>query len=578
MTSSDKKHGEWPLLGCGVGLRSEHYPAILESFPPMDFFEAVSENYMNTGGRPLAMLEKVRERYPVVLHGVALSIGSCDPLHPQYLDSLKKLVDRIEPELVSDHLCWSGAGGETLHDLLPLPLTDESVQHVVRRVDQVQTHLGRKILLENVSTYVTFSHSVMPEWEFLVEVASRSGCGILLDINNLYVNAVNHGFNPLDYLRHIPAEKVGQFHLAGHTPMGKFLFDTHSARVTEAVWELYREALKLYGRVSTLIEWDEKIPSFDELSSEAARARGFYLQSMCRPVGNRHDCSLQSDVKSGVSLQKGQAVLAMEGFSLSQVQDLMKSAIQPLGANRLPDTLLNPQGGDPGKERMSVYADGYIARTHAALGETYPALARLIGPEDFCELAEAYAGKGPATEYDLAKIGEGMPDFLKTYPEISGKPYGVDLARFEWFVARAFHAYDGVPLQQAALQALAPEDWEHIRLIFQPSVYLFESDWPVLALWEARQQEKSLTGALEKLSEPERVLISRAQNRIRTEKLGLAQYRILRGLMAGRSLGAVCEDLADFEDEVSLQSWFSAWIQDGLLARLELAKSNQPLV
>ena len=568
MTFSDKMHGDWPLLGCGVGLRSEHYPAILEAYPPMDFFEAISENYMNTGGRPLTMLEQVRERYPVVLHGVALSIGSCDPLHPQYLESLKRLVDRIQPEMVSDHLCWSGAGGAVLHDLLPLPLTEESVEHVVRRVDQVQTCLGRKILLENVSTYVTFSHSVMPEWEFIAEVARRSGCGILLDINNIYVNAVNHGFNPLDYLRHIPAQMVGQFHLAGHTPMGKFLFDTHSARVTEHVWELYREALKLYGRVSTLIEWDEAIPSFDELSAEAGRARTFYSQTAGTPL-TAHVPAL--------SLQQGHAAPVVEGLSLARVQDLFKSAIQPLGANCLPDTLLNPQGGDPGKERMSVYADGYIARTHAALAETYPALERLLGHEEFCKLAEAYAGKGPATEYDLAKIGEGMPDFLKAYLQTAGRPYCSELARFEWLVARAFHAYDGAALEQTALQTLAPEDWEHIRLIFQPSVRIFESEWPVLELWEARQQAAPASGEVKKLSEPERVLISRAQKRIRTERLGQVQYRLLQGLAAGQSLGEVCEELGDFDDATSLQSWFSAWIQDGLLARLELAKSNQPL-
>ena len=239
----------------------------------MDWFEAISENFMDSGGRPLAILESVRARYPVALHGVALSIGSTDPLDRTYLARLKTLADRIEPAIVSDHLCWTGVEGEQLHDLLPLPFTEESLRHVVERVQQVQEALGRRLLLENVSAYVTFRHSTMPEWEFLTAVAQRSGCGILLDLNNIYVNAYNHQFDARDYLRHIPGELVGQFHLAGHTDMGAYLFDTHSRPVIDAVWGLYRNALDRWGPVTTLIEWDEEIPPFPRLAEEAARAR-----------------------------------------------------------------------------------------------------------------------------------------------------------------------------------------------------------------------------------------------------------------------------------------------------------------
>ena len=263
----------WPTLGCGVGLRSEHYEFITQAWPAMDWFEAISENFMDSGGRPLAILESVRARYPVALHGVALSIGSTDPLDRTYLARLKTLADRIEPAIVSDHLCWTGVEGEQLHDLLPLPFTEESLRHVVERVQQVQEALGRRLLLENVSAYVTFRHSTMPEWEFLTAVAQRSGCGILLDLNNIYVNAYNHQFDARDYLRHIPGELVGQFHLAGHTDMGAYLFDTHSRPVIDAVWGLYRNALDRWGPVTTLIEWDEEIPPFPRLAEEADRAR-----------------------------------------------------------------------------------------------------------------------------------------------------------------------------------------------------------------------------------------------------------------------------------------------------------------
>ena len=268
----------WPTLGCGVGLRTEHYDVITRDWPPVDWVEAISENFMDSGGRPLRILEAVRRRYPVALHGVSLSIGSTDPLDRRYLSRLKALVDRIDPAIVSDHLCWTGVAGENLHDLLPLPFTEEAIRHVAGRVEEAQAYLGRRLLLENVSTYVTYRHSTMPEWQFLTEVAERSGCGILLDLNNIYVNAYNHQFDPADYLRQIPGELVGQCHLAGHTDMGAYLFDTHSRPVIEAVWDLYRQALRRWGPVTTLIEWDEDIPPFPVLAEEAEKARAIYVQ------------------------------------------------------------------------------------------------------------------------------------------------------------------------------------------------------------------------------------------------------------------------------------------------------------
>lgn len=270
----------WPNLGCGVGLRTEHYDEITSAWPRMDWFEAISENFMGSGGRPLRILEQVRAHYPVALHGVSLSIGSTDPLDPEYLRQLKALADRIEPAIVSDHLCWTGVDGSNLHDLLPLPFTEEAVRHVAGRVQQVQETLGRRILLENVSSYVTYAQSTMREWEFLREVAERSGCGLLLDLNNVYVNAFNHQFDPREFLANLPGELIGQFHLAGHTDMGSYLFDTHSRPVIPPVWDLYQQALARWGPVATLIEWDEDIPPFARLAEEADKARAIFVQTL----------------------------------------------------------------------------------------------------------------------------------------------------------------------------------------------------------------------------------------------------------------------------------------------------------
>lgn len=268
------------FLGHGVGLRRDHFERVLSGPARVDWFEVISENFMVDGGRPLDVLTRVRERYPVVLHGVSLSIGSTDPLDEGYLDRLLGLTKRFEPVWVSDHLCWTGVGGRQAHDLLPLPYTEQAIGHVVGRVLRVQERLGRPIALENVSSYVAYAHSAMPEWEFLAEVARRSGCGILLDINNIYVSSKNHRFDPRAYLQGVPADKVWQFHLAGHSNKGTFLLDTHDHPVIDEVWDLYRDAVRRFGPVSTLIEWDDKIPEFGRLEEESGRARAIQDEAL----------------------------------------------------------------------------------------------------------------------------------------------------------------------------------------------------------------------------------------------------------------------------------------------------------
>lgn len=240
----------------------------------MRFFEVVSENYMDTEGRPMLALEGVRRRYPIALHGVGLSIGSVEGVRADYIARLKSLAERVEPFVISDHLCWTGPRRANFHDLLPLPFTQEALALLVQRVGQVQEALGRRILLENVSSYLSYPHSEMTEWEFLAELSSRAGCGILLDVNNVFISARNHGFDPRAYLAGLPTGAVGQVHLAGHDDMGDYLFDTHAKPVCPEVWELFQEAsLRLPARTPVMIEWDEDIPEWDRLEAEALRAK-----------------------------------------------------------------------------------------------------------------------------------------------------------------------------------------------------------------------------------------------------------------------------------------------------------------
>ena len=266
----------------GIGLRAPHMRELLETRPAVAWLEVHSENYFAEGGRAVAELMQVRRDYPLSLHGVGLSLGSADPLDREHLLKLKRAVERFSPALVSEHLCWVSAGGAYLHDLLPLPYTEEAVRHVVGRIAQAQESLGRQILIENVSSYLEYEHSTMPEWEFLREVAARAGCGILLDVNNVYVSAVNHGFDARRYIDSVPAEAVREIHLAGHLEKRvdgvELLIDTHDRPVKEAVWELYVYALQAIGPRPTLLEWDSDLPSLGELLAEAAKAERILVQ------------------------------------------------------------------------------------------------------------------------------------------------------------------------------------------------------------------------------------------------------------------------------------------------------------
>lgn len=258
---------------CGVGLRAPHYREVLDTLPATGWLEVHSENYFGDGGQPHFYLGRCREHYPLSLHGVGLGLGSASPLDSAHLQKLKGLIERYDPFVVSDHICWSSAGGRHLNDLLPLPYTEEALAHLSQRVMQAQETAGRRILMENVSSYLRYTHSTIPEWEFVAELARRSGCGLLFDVNNVYVNAVNHGFDARDYIAAMPGDAVQEIHLAGFDASGSCLIDTHGTPVSDAVWDLYRAAIRSMGPKPTLIEWDTDLPPLSTLLEQAARAQ-----------------------------------------------------------------------------------------------------------------------------------------------------------------------------------------------------------------------------------------------------------------------------------------------------------------
>ena len=264
-----------PNPGLGLGLRSKHFNYILENNPKVDWFEIISENFMDSGGRPIHILKQVAERYPIVMHGVSLSIGSTDPLNREYLTKLKRLATEIKPLWVSDHLCWTGVNGLNTHDLLPVALTEEALKHICKRINEIQDFMQRPMVFENPSTYLTFKQSTIPEYDFLRYMTEETGCGLLLDVNNVYVSGYNNDFDAEHYIRQLPHDRIVQMHIAGHQNCGDYIIDTHDRQVIQNVWKLYNLAWKLTGGVATLLEWDSNIPEFEEYHAELMKSKQY---------------------------------------------------------------------------------------------------------------------------------------------------------------------------------------------------------------------------------------------------------------------------------------------------------------
>ena len=554
----------WPVLGCGAGLRPDHYPTVRSEWPRIDWFEVVTENFMDTGGRPLAILEDIRSHYPIALHGVNLSIGTTDALDYAYLKKLKALAERVDPAVISDHFCWTGVEGEQLHDLLPLPFTEEAIAHVVERVQKIQEFLGRPIMLENPSSYFTYRHSVIPEWDFYTEISKRSGCGILLDLNNIYVNSVNHQFDPMTYLKNIPGERVGYFHLAGHTNMGDYLFDTHSKPVIPDVWRIYQEALRLWGPVSTIVEWDEDLPDFKGVLTEVEKAKAI-RNEMCvetqKPLsanGFQQNC-------------KAKVISDIDGPNLSQLQSWLKDRIlskpKTQESKQLAE-ILNDQHGTPGVERTLIYSNGYKVRIHEALGEVYETIQMILGEEAFEKLAYEYADHYPSRYYNLSHTGQHLAEFVRKEPLwLKQYPFLKDLAQFEWQASKAFHAHDQPAVDLMKLSKIPMESWEKATFVFQPSISIVESKWPLLRLWKA-QKEKTSVAKIEPSKQSEYFLIGRQAYQIRCESLDEKQFQLIQALLRGLDLGAALEKLAEDSDDKEpypVMEWFARWAQDGLI-------------
>jgi uncharacterized protein (UPF0276 family) len=527
------------LLGVGVGLRAPHYRVFLEQRPRVGWLEVHSENYLERGGWDAHVLEQLRVDYPISLHGVGLGIGSAGGFSMEHAKRVRDLVQRIEPVLVSEHLCWGAAGSRNLNDLLPMPLTDESLHLVAERVDRIQNMLGRRILLENVSTYLRFASDAMSEAEFLAQLAARTGCGILLDVNNLYVNQCNHGEDALAALRAIAPQSVGEIHLAGHLVTPEAVIDNHGARVAPEVWDLYRAALRRFGDVPTLIEWDTDLPEPDVLLAEAERARA--IMKDLHPV---------------------------PASELEQTQAAFADALFDAGKEHRALPLFK---GDMAlvEQRFALYRGNLSGTWDKTLANAYPVLQTLVGEEFFAALAREYGKAHPSTDGDLNRFGEHFGEFLSGFEHVAEYPYFPDMARLEWALHRAHYADGAAMLDNGALSALAAEQMDTARLKLHPACSLFSSPWAIVDLWQAHQPGREQEFPAE-LAQASRAVIARPHWKCEVLPLSAAAHAMLGCLAAGESLGAALDVALALDEQFDFATWLRQWLQAGIFISLNL--------
>lgn len=546
--------------GFGLGLRPEHYEEILQQKPPIDWFEIISENYLVAGGRPLANLDEIRKHYPMVMHGVSLSVGSSDPLDFAYLKQLKALASRIEPRWISDHLCWTGVHGMNMHDLLPLAYTVAAIDHIVSRIQQVQDYLGRQILIENVSSYLTFTRSEMAEWEFIREILERADCYLLLDINNIYVSALNHGFDAQDYLNALPAERVLQIHLAGHSNKGDYLIDTHDAPVSPEVWDLYATAIRKFGPVATMIERDDNIPPLADLLTELQIARDIMRD-------NLPEATMTS---SGIlPPSRGQATGDPENHAYqTALQNYLLDGQEEEGC------FVVQTGKLSSATRLGIYRDGYTIRLLDALANNYPCLKQYVGEAVFQEAGSAYIAENPSSYRSIRWFGDRFANFLSRYTPQS--PWLSELARFEWGLTMAFDAADDLLLQVEELIKLPAELWANLRFTLHSSVQRFDFCWNTVAIWKALSTRQTVIDAEKN---PQSWLLWRRDYINHFHALSVEEAFAIDALIQGLSFGEICEGLCQWIDEEQVgmraATFLKGWIQSDLLSGVKNEKQGQ---
>ncbi len=534
-------------LGVGVGLRAPHYRQFVEQRPRAAWLEVHTENYLDQAGWDWHVLQQLRRDYPISLHGVGLGLGSARGFSSEHLERVRSLVQRVEPVLVSEHLCWGAVGDRQLNDLLPLKLDAEALALMCARVQQVQECLQRQLLLENVSTYLRFHADSMSEAEFMAALAARTGCALLLDINNLYVNQCNHGEDALAAIAAIGVGTVGEMHLAGHLVTPQAVIDHHGDRVADPVWRLYEAALQRFGPLPTLIEWDTDIPALEVLLGEAEQARLLAQRCTAPAAAPRW----QPDMVTQITAGQG----AADAAALAVDQQVFAGAL--FDATQTSQALAKCKG-EQTEHRFALYRGNLSATWQKTLAAAYPVLQMLVGAEFFGGLAQAYGRRHPSDSGDLNRFGAHFGDFLQSFPHVADYPYLPDMARLEWALHRAHYAPSADGITPAQLAAVPPEQLEAARCVLHPACRLTASDWAVVALWQAHQPDSGVAFPSD-MAQPSHGLVLRPLWKTQLVPLGRASHAALSVLAEGRHFGAALDAAfaldEDFDVAVNLQQW-----------------------
>ncbi len=538
----------FPQLGFGLGLRPQHYRHILRYQPKIDWFEIISENFMDTDGLPKRNLAKIKERYPIVMHGVAMSIGTVDPLNSEYLRKLKALIDWINPAWISDHLCWTGIAHKNSHDLLPVPYTEEALKHIVSRIKQVQDFLGRPIALENPSTYLEFKTSHISESEFIAQMAKESGCNLLLDVNNVYVTCFNHRLDPQGYIDALPLDRVIQIHLSGHTNKGTYIIDTHDDHVVDEVWQIYKYVVHKAGRVpNTMIEWDGNIPSFPILNDELKKAK--------RAAKNAADFLLPK-------LEKKEESYSNFTTPLFEAQSVMQQAIFSGDKKDAANWIRSKKNFAP-KNQLSVYVDSYRLRLIDVVSEDYPVLKKYLGEKKFSQLIEDFVEENNSDHFNIGRFAVKLSQFLvqKKYDK-----FAIELCDLETAISQLADAKETQVLTTQDLAKITEEKLENLVLQPRAALKLLAFDHAINSYY--------LEHLSEVVEQKTYLAVFRHDDVMWRMDLAPNEFLLLQKLFkkipVGKALEQLQSQLKISEEELAqnLSSWFARWIRNGLLAKI----------
>lgn len=534
-------------LGFGLGLRGKHIPYILRNMPNVDWFEIISENYMDTEGKALTNVLKIKELYPLVMHGVSLSIGTVDPLNSEYLNKLKKLANLIEPVWITDHLCWTGVAHKSTHDLLPIPYTEEALKHIIKRIKSVQDFLERPIGLENPSTYLEFNSSEISEEEFLATMVKESGCHLLLDLNNVYVSCYNHGYDPQKYIDALPLHKVIQIHLAGHSNKGTHIIDTHDGPVIDDVWDLYKYTVQKAERVpNTMIEWDQKIPEFPVLFEELEKAKAAVEQTS--------DVNLPEII---LSPEKKKNYFQ----PLSKEQDIMQNAIlggQDHGTS--PDMWIREKPMLTPQQQLDIYVDSYRYRLFDAVATDYPVLKNYLGKKAFEDVINDFISKHVSEHFNIARFSVKFPDFYaQVHPNDT---IGQELAKFETAIFQISEYPKDEALSQSNFQQLSVDEFLTRKLLPRKALKLFMFSYAINHYYQA---VKDGTNLVKPQKDESYVAVFRHNDIMWRIDLGKQEFGLLQKLFSNIDIGTAL-DSTEIEDETLISEWFSKWVSNGMLA------------